>query len=79
MKESHVLFHTHTCRPGAETCPGPDTDEPKMYLFSLVFLLPSFYCDMAWFYSVLSVCSGLCVCCVVALHRWQAVGMGAAQ
>lgn len=24
----------HTCRPGAETCPGPDTDEPKMDPFS---------------------------------------------
>lgn len=28
----HVLWHT--CRPGAETCPGPDTDEPKMDPFS---------------------------------------------
>lgn len=30
--ESHVLWHA--CRPGAKTCPGPDTDEPKMDPFS---------------------------------------------
>lgn len=30
--ESHLPWHA--CRPGAKTCPGPDTDEPKMDPFS---------------------------------------------